>query len=394
MDAFYSHGNATVSDGDLRFSDAEFARRYAQVRAIMEREGLTALLIYGNAAAYSEVQFLADVRTSREAMLLFPLDGEPVLFVQYFNHVPDARRTGRVLDTRWGGESTAASVAEEVQRRGMSGERLGLVGPMPWQQAEALRRGLPNALLRDASALIQQTRLVKSDEELTHLRRGAELSDRAIELLEREARPGISEYELVAIIESAYLGMGGQTHIHYLTTTPMQHPERCVPAQQPTGRVLQRGDVLITEISAHYHGYPGQILRPFTIGEPPTPNYQRLYDVAVEAFSRVATTVRAGVTAEAVLETAEHINAAGYTICDDLVHGFGGGYLPPIIRTWQTGGTRTPSFTFEENMTVVIQPNVITADEQMGLQVGELVRVTRTGVESLHRYPMRFIRCG
>ncbi len=45
-------------------------------------------------------------------------------------------------------------------------------------------------------------------------------------------------------------------------------------------------------------------------------------------------------------------------------------------------------------MTIVIQPNVVTHNEQMGLQVGELVRVTRTGVESLHRYPMRFIRCG
>lgn len=45
-------------------------------------------------------------------------------------------------------------------------------------------------------------------------------------------------------------------------------------------------------------------------------------------------------------------------------------------------------------MTVVIQPNVITEDERMGVQVGELVRVTRTGVESLHRYPLRFIQCG
>jgi Xaa-Pro dipeptidase len=394
MEMRHSHGNAEAHGGDLRFSDAEFLRRFARVRAAMEREGLAALLVYGHAAAYSDVQFLSDVRTSREAMLLFPLEGEPVLFVQYFNHVPDARRTGRVRDTRWGGESTAANVADEAQRRGLAGGRLGLVGPMPWQQVEVLRRGLPDATLRDASALMQQARLVKSDEELAHLRRGAELSDRAIEALEREARPGISEYELVALIESAYLAAGGQTHIHYLSTTAMRHPARCVPAQQPTGRVLQRGDVLITEISAHYRGYPGQILRPFTIGEPPTPRYQRLYDVAVEAFSRVAAAVRPGATAAAVLDAADGIDGAGYTICDDLVHGFGGGYLPPIIRTRQTGGTPTPNFTFEENMTIVIQPNVITADEQMGIQVGELLRVTRTGVESLHHYPMRFVRCG
>jgi len=37
---------------------------------------------------------------------------------------------------------------------------------------------------------------------------------------------------------------------------------------------------------------------------------------------------------------------------------------------------------------------VITPDERMGVQVGELVRVTRTGIERLHRYPMRFAQCG
>jgi hypothetical protein len=45
-------------------------------------------------------------------------------------------------------------------------------------------------------------------------------------------------------------------------------------------------------------------------------------------------------------------------------------------------------------MTVVIQPNVITEDERMGVQVGQLVRITRNGVESLHSYPMRFVTTG
>jgi hypothetical protein len=42
----------------------------------------------------------------------------------------------------------------------------------------------------------------------------------------------------------------------------------------------------------------------------------------------------------------------------------------------------------------VIQPNIITEDERMGVQVGELMRVTRKSIESLHSFPMRFIQCG
>jgi len=381
-------------DGFPRFSDKELGRRCALVRTMMDREGLAALLAYGTTATHSEVQFLADFHVTREAMLTFPREGEPTLFVQFFNHVPNARRVARVEDVRWGGIDTTATVAEDLRSRGLAGQRIGLVGPLPWQRYETLRRALPAATLVDATMAMQRLRLVKSAEELAFLRRGAALSDLAVEALEREARPGITEYDLAAIVEGAYLRLGGQTHIHYMGTTPMRQPSLCVPAQQLSGRVLARGDVLITEISAHYHGYPGQILRPFAIGEPPTPAYQRLYDVAVETFWRIAAVVRAEATVEAVLDAAEGIHAAGYTICDDLAHGFGGGYLPPVVRTWQTGGTSSPGFTFAEDMTIVIQPNVVTRDEQMGLQVGELVRVTRTGVESLHRYPMRFIRCG
>ncbi len=119
-----------------------------------------------------------------------------------------------------------------------------------------------------------------------------------------------------------------------------------------------------------------------------------MYDVAVEAFQRIARVVRAGASTEEALDAAQYIHAQGFTIYDDLLHGFGGGYLPPILRTRQTSARPAAPFIFQENMTIVIQPNIITPDERMGVQVGELLRVTRDGVESLHRYPMRFIRCG
>ena len=48
--------------------------------------------------------------------------------------------------------------------------------------------------------------------------------------------------------------------------------------------------------------------------------------------------------------------------------------------------------TLEENMTVVVQPNVITRDQEAGVQVGELIRVTKTGFERLHNAPRGFWR--
>jgi Xaa-Pro aminopeptidase len=48
----------------------------------------------------------------------------------------------------------------------------------------------------------------------------------------------------------------------------------------------------------------------------------------------------------------------------------------------------------EENMTIVVQPSVMTRDGKAGVQTGELVRVTATGVERLHRAPWGFRRAG
>ncbi len=246
----------------------------------------------------------------------------------------------------------------------------------------------------DFTSRLLHLRLVKSEEELAFLYRGAEFSDLAMEALERQVRPGITEHELAAIVEGAYLGLGGKTHIHYMATTPMRNPSVCVPAQHLSNRVIEKGDVLITEISAMYHGYAGQIHRPFAISMPPTSEYQRLYDVAVETFSRIAGLLRDGTSSEEIEDAGEYIHTQGFTICDALVHGFGPGAIYPSLRTRRTS-TRPPQpFLFRENMTVVIQPNVITEDERMGVQVGELVRVTRSGIESLHRYPMRFVQCG
>jgi Xaa-Pro dipeptidase len=381
-----------------QFSDAEFSRRFALVRAAMRVHDLSALVLYGTISNHYELQYLSGYPVTWEAFLIFPVEGDPSLLLELYNHVPNARNVASTKDVHWGGPDLAETTSENVRERGLAEGRIGLVGLLPMQRYEVLTRLLPRATFVDFTATMMDLRLVKSDEEVEVLRRGAELSDLAIEALEREARPGLTEHELAAIIEAAYVGRGGQTNIHYLATTPMEYPAACVPAQRHSMRVLERGDVLITEISAMYiQGYPGQILRPFTIGRiPPTVLYQRLYDVAVDAFERICAVIRPGTTTDEVLDAANSIHQAGLSIYDDLLHSYGGGYLPPVLRTRQTRA-RPPdedAFTFREGMTIVVQPNVITLDQHAGVQVGELLVVTQNGVESLHRYPMRFVQCG
>jgi Xaa-Pro aminopeptidase len=205
----------------------------------------------------------------------------------------------------------------------------------------------------------------------------------------------MTEAECCAALESGYIAAGGLTHIHYLGVTPMADPELCVPAQWPSSRKLAAGDALSCEISASYHGYPGQVLRTFAIAADPVPRYRDLHDVADAAFDAMTARLAPGATATELTEAAAGvILGAGYTIYDDLMHGYGGGYLPPVVPRAGLEARRAPGFTFAPGMTVVLQPNVITPDERAGVQTGELMLVTDSGCESLHDYPRGFPRIG
>jgi Xaa-Pro aminopeptidase len=174
----------------------------------------------------------------------------------------------------------------------------------------------------------------------------------------------------------------------------MRAPEIGVPSQIPSGRVIEQGDMLITEIGAEWWGYAGQIHRAYAIGADPTEQYIKLHDVATEAYRRILDVLHDGATVAQVLDAANVIHERGFTIYDDLLHGTS--QLPPIIQTRATKrADQTEDFVFRENMVVVVQPNVVTdASGRVGLQVGETVRITKMGVERLHDYPMRLIRIG
>ena len=136
------------------------------------------------------------------------------------------------------------------------------------------------------------------------------------------------------------------------------------------------------------------MLRTFTVGADATPLYRDLYATAEAAFDAIASVLRAGVSTQQIIDVSGVIEKAGFTTCDDLLHGYGGGYLPPVLGSRSRPAPATPDMTLEAGMTVVVQPNVITKDERAGVQVGELVHITEHGFERLHKAPRALFRVG
>jgi Xaa-Pro aminopeptidase len=374
-----------------RFSAPEMARRRDALAAVLREHGTGHALVYGADRSGPAVEWLTGWPVTREAALLLRPAERDLMFVCFNNHVPNARRLAPHADVRPGDGSALGAALDILATRRPA--RLGVIGPVPARAGGRLAAAAGEVVFLDRE--YTGLRQVKSAEELAWMRAGAAMSDDAVAALAATARPGMSEAECCASLEGAYLAAGGTTHIHYLGVTAMAEPGLCVPAQWPSPRRLRAGDVLTCEVSASYHGYPGQLLRTFTIAAPATPLYEDLHRVAGAAFRAMAARLRAGAAAgDLAAAAAEIILGAGYTIYDDLLHGFGGGYLPPVISRAAVESGQAGGFTFEAGMTVVLQPNVITPDERAGVQTGELVLVTGAGWEPLHRYPRGLARIG
>ena len=320
-----------------RFSAAEQASRRSAIAAAMQSAGVDHLLSYGANWQGTFTHWLTGWQTSSEAVVVHTPGQRDVLFVQYHNHLPLAAKVADA-DVRWGGpvnnrDSTIRSALQELTKRGAKPGRVGVIGPLTFSQHRVLAEQFNDAV--NLNPAYTALRLIKSEEELTWMRLGAGFGDLAIAALQQNLRPGLAEHELGSIVEQSFSGLGGRAGIHFFGVTPMAAPDSFVPAQYTSWRRVQDGDAVVTEISADFWGYGGQVLRSFAVGGQPTQLYRDLHATASAAFDAILAVLRPGCTMQEIVDAAGIIEKNGFTTCDDLVHGYGGGYLQPVLRLRQ-----------------------------------------------------------
>ncbi len=368
-----------------RFSDAEMKRRRGMLSELMRAADVDHVLLYGHNRAGNAVPYFAHWPTTAEASLIATPGTRDKLFIQYHNHVALAKQIAGDADVEWGGDFGIDSAIAELEKRGAKHDRVGFIGPLSYRLHAQFAAKFGK--VADLGGAYMQRRLYKSTEEIEWYRLGAYLSDRGLAALAAAIHPGATERELGAAIEASYLPYGGTNVIHFIGTTSMENPDCCVPRQFPSTRRVAKGDVVFTEISAAFWDYSGQVLRSFTVDAEPTPLYRDLHKAADAAFDAITGILREGATPADVVAASAVIEQAGFTTDDDVMHGYGGGYLPPIIGSKSRPAGKLPELTLKAGMMVVVQPNVISKDGKAGVQTGECVLITKTGFERLHNAP-------
>lgn len=391
-----------------RFDDAEMDRRREAVRAKMREEGLDALVVAGDAGfGQTHISYLTNYHPPFVSYFVFFADEGPpsLLLAGLSNHKQYVREVSEADDVEVMLPDPMGQVAERLDAGGAADGTVGVVGHHPrYDQGmshdhyEALSGAIAGELV-DATVPFIEVVSVKSEPELDRIRRAADLSDRGLEAIAEAAEPGVTERDLRDALTRTYLETDGSLGMAFLTSAPMEGAEsgEPLPWHKPSGRELQTGDVVTTEMSAAFGGYRSQVHRTFTVGAEPSETYESLWAVAKEAYDEMVAAVQPGNTVADVHDALSAVEESPYRLYDVALHGYGNGYLPPYVGTstsnyWPgESDPVTEGWTFEENQVVVVQPNVVTEEERHGLQLGSAVVVREDGPEVLQEYPLGIV---
>src|SRR5216683_5268425 len=208
-----------------QFSKAEYARRYAALRAKMREHGLDVAIVPGGPSHWSFGGGMLWLTGHWEwhalaCYVVVPLEGEPTLIYSMGGtHAEAVRRQVDVAvkDVRHSRNGRYADImVERVRELKLERGRIGLmeIDPrhgdyLPVNQYNVLRENLPDAELVFTQGFLHELLSIHSAEELDCVRKAGVLCQNAMSAMVERARPGVKEYELRAAAGAAILEGGG-----------------------------------------------------------------------------------------------------------------------------------------------------------------------------------------
>jgi Xaa-Pro dipeptidase len=354
--------------------------RIAAVLRCMAGEGVELLIACSNGLHMPDrpdpVVHLSGYRALGESIALLRRDGALKLVV---SPAADAERAAR-----WKGAARCIAtddLAEALVKessRGADAWRVALVGvdAIPHRLAEQLISIHKDEILAFDDPFYRACGR-KTAEEISKARRAAAIAEQGFQHLLRLASPGMRECDLAVELKCYMESLGADDNFLMLCASPHN------PAVMPSSnRTIERGDLLITELTPSYEGQFVQICRTVSIG-PASAVLREKYDLLLRAVWAGIEAVRPGIPMAHVCAAIDRVlEAAGYAeYCRPphmrrRGHGLGCGSVAP-------GDVATSNDTIlEEDMIFVLHPNQY-LPETGYLMCGEPVRVTAAGAETL-----------
>jgi Xaa-Pro dipeptidase len=369
----------------LPFSQGEYDRRLEAVRAGMHAQGLDAFVSFGpenihwltghDTPAYHYLQACVVTHHMSPVNLLRGIEVTNTL----------SRTWSRQAVAYADHEEPMAVLADLLDELTGAGQRIGVesdgffVSP---RRFDLLRRRLGARLV--AAQLVEPLRLVKSAEELAHIRAAARITGAAMRAAIATAADGVNENAIAAEVWRVLVSQGGE--FPGLPPFIVSGPRTSLGHATWAGRVLGRGDALAFEIPGVVQRYVAPLFRCGSVGAP-SPAMRRLEEAVLASLEVLIANLRPGIVAADLHEmSAASFRRHGYEVGHRSGYSVGVNYAPDWgegnLLSIQPGEQRA----LEPGMVFHLVPGIYVPGEHV-VVISETVAVTATGCERITDVP-------
>ncbi|MEL7979292.1 Xaa-Pro peptidase family protein [Vreelandella titanicae] len=382
----------TLAQSELPFPAAEYQVRLDKVRNAMAEHGLDALLLTDPA----DINYLTGYHTFEVSVHACLVCTQARLVLQVASIETGAAvvtaRVDEIIGYRWENLdeiiTPLADLLSPCSKIGIDGWSSGL----RFGVIDALMQTIGRERFREAGAVVDAIRIVKSPAELEMLQESARITALGLETAIQSIRPGMTDNDIAAVGAKALLENGSEfmslqpivTSGHRIGVIHVNHKRR----------VIQPNEPVFLEFGAAYQRYTAPMMRTAVTGAP-NPALSATRDLCRSLFEALCDAMRPGNTFDAAAQAADALLAPqrdqyffsgvfGYAV---------GAQFPP---SWVEGTgfiAKGQAHTFETNM-VFHLPLCLRVPGQWGVGISDTVVVTENGAQPLTNNDWQLFEAG
>ena len=280
------------------------------------------------------------------------------------------------------GRGYTVLVEEVIRKEGL--KKIGFEDAyMTVQEYERYRKALSCELV-PATDLLLQLRLVKSEEELAAMTAAQRISEKALEDILKEIRPGVTEKEIAARLQYLMLHYGASD----MSFDPIvvSGPNGSLPHGVPSEKEIRSGEFVTMDFGCIYHGYCSDMTRTVAVGAV-TDEMREVYQTVLKAQLAGIETAKAGVTGREVDGAARDvITKAGYG--PYFGHSFGHGVGVEIHEAPNASPMNEKPL--PEGAVISAEPGIYLPG-RLGVRIEDVIVLTKEGCHNLTKAPKELI---
>jgi len=380
----------------IHFTNQEFKNRKEKALKKLSEKNLDALLMFKQESMYWLTGYDTFGYVFFQCLVLDKY-GNIVLLTR----MPDLRQaqnTSIIKDIRiWIDENNSSPINDlkkilnefklEGKKIGIEYDAYGLTG----KNAILLNKSLYNNYkIEDSSELISNLRVVKSTEEISYVKKAAELADKALDEVWKNAKVGVSEGKILAEMQKVIFENGGDYPANEFIIGSGHNALLC--RYQSEKRILSNPDQLTIEWAGTFKHYHSAMFRTIPIGKA-NPKHYKMYDACLEALTKCEEKLVPGNTVGKIFDThAKTLDDLGYKKSRMNACGYSLG------STFSPNWMDTPPMIFTGNP-LILKPGMVffmhmilmDSENQLAMNLGETYLVNEKGNERLGKQKLDLV---